>query len=103
MMIPLTQGGIDATSDLQEAIAPIIAAAVAMMMGVVVVEYVEEGATRPGEERSGDVDHRVVVVVVARTTAAATAAIGLPLRSSHPQIEASVPSNDRGPLLLLPR
>ena len=93
MMIPLTQGGIDATSDLQEAIAPIIAAAVVMMMGVVVVEYVEEGATRPGEERSGDVDHRVVV----------TAAIGLPLRSSHPQIEASVPSNDRGPLLLLPR
>ena len=102
----LTQGGIDAASDLQEAIAPIVAAAAAAAaatMGVDVVEHVEEGATRPGEERSRDVDHRFVVVVVVRTAAAA-ATIGLLLllrSSSQPQIEASVPSNDRGPLLLL--
>ena len=83
--MPLTQSGVDAASDLQEAIAPI-----AVVMGVV-VEHVEEGATGPGKERSRDVDHRVVV-----RAAAAGTTVGL-LRS-HPQIEATVPAHDGGPL-----
>ena len=72
----LTQGGVDAASDLQEAIAPI------SVRAAVAVEHVEEGRTGPGEERARDVDHRVVV----RTAAAAA------------QIEAAVPAHDRGPL-----
>jgi hypothetical protein len=70
------EGGVDAPSDLHEPIAR------ARQIAVGIVEDVEQGRTRPPEERSLDVHYRVVV----RTAS-----------HSRSKVEGAVTSDDRGP------